>query len=468
MFRSKLIQLYKTLDKPELRMFKKWVRSPFSNQHKDVERLFDFLMSRSDITAVTTSRERAYTYMFPNEPIDDAKLRHIMSYSLDVLEEFIAYQAFHKNKTQFNLYLAKEYRNRKLSYFANDALESFKNELQNHELRDSDFLFQEFQYELEYLEQLGYQNRDVEFNFKELSFSLHNFFMAEILKHACTIITHEAVSNKHYEVPFINEILSKIEQGDYDKHPAIMVYFYIYNCLNNPSEKKYFDKLLPLINQDKPFFTSSEWKDIYLFTINYCIKRANSIDGDYARLYHLYKTALAKGFLFENEEISRFTYKNIVTVGLILKDYQWVYSFIEYYCQFLNKEVKDDVYRINLAKYYFAMKDFEKTMHLILTVEFHDVLHTIDAKVMLLKIYYETKELEALESFLESFAMFLRRKKRLGYHKGVFVNIIHMAKKLIKIMPKDVKAIDNLTKELEKTKPIGEKNWFLEQLEKLK
>ena len=87
---------------------------------------------------------------------------------------------------------------------------------------------------------------------------------------------------------------------------------------------------------------------------------------------------------------------------------------------------------------------------------------------MLLKIYYETKELEALESFLESFAMFLRRKKRLGYHKGVFVNIIHMAKKLIKIMPKDVKAIDNLTKELEKTKPIGEKNWFLEQLEKLK
>ncbi|MBX7225209.1 MAG: hypothetical protein K1X55_04215 [Chitinophagales bacterium] len=468
MYRSKLIQLYKTLSKAELRLFKKWVHSPFSNQHKDVEKLYDFLMSRSDITPVTTNRERAYNYMFPNEAVDDAKLRHIMSYSLDVLEEFVAYQAFHKNRTQFNLYLAKEYRDRKLSYFANDALESFKKELENHPLRDSDYLFQEFQYELEYLEQLGYQNRDMEFNYNELSFSLHAFFMAEILKHSCTIIAHEAVSNKHYEIPLIDEILKEVASGKFKNHVAVMVYFYIYKCLKNPAELAPFDSLNEIMNRDEKLFTPREWKDVYIAAINYCIKRANSIDGDYARLYNLYKTALAKGFLFENNEISRFTYKNIVTVGLILKDHQWVYSFIEYYSQFLNFEIRDDVHRINLAKYYFAMKDFEKTMHLILTVEFHDVLHTIDAKVMLLKIYYETNEIEALESFLESFAMFLRRKKRLGYHKGVFANIIHMAKKLIKIMPKDHKAIDSLTKELEKTKPIGEKNWFLEQLEKLK
>lgn len=52
-----------------------------------------------------------------------------MAYTLDVLEEFIAYMAFSRNKSDFNNILAKEYRERKLSSFANESLENFKETL---------------------------------------------------------------------------------------------------------------------------------------------------------------------------------------------------------------------------------------------------------------------------------------------------------------------------------------------------
>ena len=94
MFNSKLIRLYLTLDEAEIRQFKKWVKSPIHNQHTDVQQLFEFLFSRQDITIVTIQRERIFQYIYQEEKINMPRLRHVMSFATDVLEDFVRYKEY--------------------------------------------------------------------------------------------------------------------------------------------------------------------------------------------------------------------------------------------------------------------------------------------------------------------------------------------------------------------------------------
>ena len=81
-----------------------------------------------------------------------------------------------------------------------------------------------------------------------------------------------------------------------------------------------------------------------------------------------------------------------------------------------------------------------------------------------MKIYYQQKELDALDSYLESFRNYVVRKKDIGYHKANYKNIISLTKKLLKVNPYSKKDIDKLKKEILDINPLTEREWLLEQL----
>lgn len=54
----------------------------------------------------------------------------------------------------------------------------------------------------------------------------------------------------------------------------------------------------------------------------------------------------------------------------------------------------------------------------------------LDVRRMLLKSYFERGEWLSLASLLDSFAVFIRRQKALGYHRESYRNLIRFTKKL--------------------------------------
>ena len=72
-------------------------------------------------------------------------------------------------------------------------------------------------------------------------------------------------------------------------------------------------------------------------------------------------------------------------------------------------------------------------MPLLAQVDDSDFLLMLDAKVLLLKMYYETGEWDALDSLLASFKTFLRRKKQIGYHEEHYKSLLRYTSKLLKI-----------------------------------
>ena len=94
----------------------------------------------------------------------------------------------------------------------------------------------------------------------------------------------------------------------------------------------------------------------------------------------------------------------------------------------------------------------------------NDLLINLFSKTLLLKIYFELKEFQLLNSFLEAFKIYLQRKKVIGYHKENYQKIIYYTQQLMKLNPYDKKAKIQLQERIENEQELLEKDWLLERL----
>ena len=106
-------------------------------------------------------------------------------------------------------------------------------------------------------------------------------------------------------------------------------------------------------------------------------------------------------------------------------------------------------------------------MKLFAQSDYDDILMTLNARTMLLKMYYELDETNALDSLIGSMKTYLQRKKVMGYHKDNYKNIIQYTKKMLKMAHYDKEQIQKLKTEIEATNPLTERKWLLAQLDKL-
>jgi hypothetical protein len=101
--------------------------------------------------------------------------------------------------------------------------------------------------------------------------------------------------------------------------------------------------------------------------------------------------------LLERGQISPWTFKNMVKLGLGLQQYDWVENFVRNYSEKLEANKRTDAYHFNLADLFYHRKNYDEALIHLNQVEFSDIHYQLGAKVMLLKIYFET---DATEAFL--------------------------------------------------------------------
>ena len=153
-----------------------------------------------------------------------------------------------------------------------------------------------------------------------------------------------------------------------------------------------------------------------------------------------------------------------MTLGIVMKEFDWVDQFIHDYRSKLKEEYQESVYSYNLALLEYERKHYDEALILLQKSEYKIPLLNLAAKTLILRIYYELDEFDALNSHLDAMRIFIRRKRDLGYHRDNYLNTIKYTKKLVEINPFDKKAKVLLKSEIENVKAIAEKSWLLEQV----
>ena len=165
-----------------------------------------------------------------------------------------------------------------------------------------------------------------------------------------------------------------------------------------------------------------------------------------------------------NETISMYNYKNILTLALKIEDYVWAKTFLDDYKKFLPEKERENIYKYNYAIYCFRKKDYSNAIQLLQEANLKEVLFNLDARRMLARIYYDLKEFNALDSYIESSKIYLHRQKELGYQKEMYINFFRTIEKLLKMDFKSTAVKEQLRQEITETQLLAERDWLLSKL----
>ena len=465
---NRIIQLFKTIDKKELKMLDKFVRSPIYNQHKDVTALFDFLKKRYLSGNFNFTNQEAFSSIFNNQKYEAQKLHYINSYLIKIIEKYFTWHEWQQEETNQNIYLLRAYRRRRLDKHFDRVFKNLEKQQQKSTIKNRAYHLKEYQ---RYIEKVKADSgkRSSQIPLQELSDAQDISFIIEKLYNACTVVSHQAVVTKEYDTGLLEPMLQYLENSPWLQIPAIAIYYYSFKALSSVENTGAFKKLKDLLKKHQDSFTTIELRDLYLISINFCIRQINEGNRNYLKeAFELYQLGLAADVFLENGELSRWTYNNIVVIGLQLKEYDWVKNFINQYAEKLPQNIREGNRNLNLAYYYYETHDFKKAMELLMQTEHDDVLHNLFSKMLLAKMYYESSEYTVLDNLLLSFKAYIQRKKGLGYHKTNYLNFIRYTKRLMSVNFYDKAALNKLTERIEKEQYLVERQWLLLQVKKLK
>jgi hypothetical protein len=459
---NKLFELLYSFTGVEKRAFSKYLQSPYFNQRKDVLRFWAFVLSQ---TPKVISPTAAFTHIYPAAPWEPLKWRQIQSYLHQQAERFLAQRAAENLPLLSDLYLAPIYRQKKLLKSLDYVLRRAREKLDKTPT-DLQYYYHQYRLESEQYAAFESQARTQDNNLAAISRAFDIYACSSKLRLACLMESHRAVFNTAYDAELLQAMLPVLEKKEWLDIPIIALYFYGYKALNNGNELD-FQAFRREIERLPANFPMEERRTFLLLAINFCIRRLNSGQVYYVReAFNFYKVGLETEALFENGHLGRFGFKNIVALGLNLAEHAWVIDFIEQYAPFLEAKHRDAHRDYNLAKVFYAQRNYEKAMPLLARVDESDLLLNLDSRIMLLKMYYETKEWDAMDALMSSFkVLLLRKKKVIGYHHTYYLNALRYFKKLTKLNFLDKKAVEKLRLEVTGDGALIERGWLLEKLE---
>lgn len=463
---SQLVYLFKSLNKKEIRDLSKWLRSPFFNQREDVIQLFEYLRTNAHKKGGKLDKETVFVALWKGEKYEDAKVRYAMSFLFKQIKDYLTYVEWQNEPVA-----PKSAKARALWQHNQDA--AYQKEIEQLTVQLSEeenftYLqhFHVYQLNLEKYRNSLKKSRTKAANLQEVSDALTTFYICETMRVASLMITHKTVNTQvEYSSQMLEEVLRKAVLPPFVDLPEISIYYNIYRALTETDIPIYFKNLKTLITTYWQRFAQIEMRDIYLLAINYCIKKLNNGQPEFIReALDLYEVGLEKGIFLENGELSRFTYKNALSLYLYLKEFEAAKDFLETNKKYLPVKQRHNIYLYNLTVYHFKKQEYPTVMELLKEVRFRDVLYNLDARRMLLRAYFETEAFDALESLLDSFQTYIRRRYDLGYHKEMYVNLIKFMRRLLTIGYKK-SALKILYEEVAATTAVIDKEWLLEKIE---
>lgn len=470
MEKSALIQVLRTFSKKEVRDLRKWLLSPAHNQRQDVVDLFEYLVSGNNLnSSQALKKEYVFTQIIGQKKYDDALMRQVIHFLFKAVEAFLTYQEMLKDEVRAQTFLCRVYRQKQLPKLFNKAMEACRKIQQNQPYRNHQYFENEYLLQLENYTYLSGLSRTAPLNLQEVSDANDVAYLANKLQLSCIMLSHQTVYKSEYKMQLLDALLRQIEsQHHYLEIPAIAIYYHSFKAITNPDETWHYKQLKEQIKKYGRLFPPHEMRVIMLLTINYCIGRINAGHTEFLReTFELYQEGLKNDIFLENGLLSRFTYNNIVIAGLNLKEFEWVEHFIHQYSPYLDEQHRQGQVHINLARLFYEKKDYKKAMEMLIHADFDDILLTLVGKTLLLKIYYELDEFNALDSLLGSMHTYLQRKKVMGYHQSNYKNILRFTRRLLRTAPYDNEQKSKLKAEIEQANPLTERKWLLEQLERL-
>ncbi len=459
----KLVLLFQTLNRAELRQLRQYVASPLYNEQPAMMKLFEYMVQNcTSKRGGNFNRAAALTIVFETAATkNDLDLRRLCSDFQRIIEQMLCQRADQSDPSSRQLRLLQAFRERRLN-------KHFEHQWQQAEaiLPQVSYL-EQYNIRFERYEQDRGLPHTSPLELQNLSDLLEQAFLLEKLRLACVLLAHQAFYRAEYDPGMLAQLLEQAAIRGYLDKPDIALWHDAYQTIINPTETKHFESLSKALMSGVLQLSPNEKRNLYLLAINFCIRQMNTGAEKYTRsVFELYRNGIESGALIEHGALSRFTFKNTISAGLKLSEHDWVDNFITTASPLIEPMYRNGITQFCRARLHYARGEHAAAMQLLLTAEHHDLLTDLDARVALLKIYFELKEWQPLRALIDTTRNLLYRRNKLSdYHRESYLNFLRMVLQIISLLPNDRVAWTALRGEIAIQDKLPERLWLLERLD---
>lgn len=414
----------------------------------------------------------AFTVVFGKKKFAPLPLNNVLSDLYKLLERFLRIEAMEQAD---DLKHAAEVKGI-LNISAPSVTKAFLRKKEKQDRQDAFGKYQLYKLSDQFHFQQSRKNNNDDLIASQKSFTTH--FLQQQLRTWCELLNRSNILSLEFdknELLKFKIVLNQFED-DLQKNPSIYLYYAIFQWLNNPVDDDWYidfpEKLIAHLDQ----LSENNAKEICAYVQNYCVKRINEGKENFLReLFNLFRLMIAKNLITDNNTLSQWTYKNIVTTGLRLKEFEETEQFIHEWYIKLPEAVRDNAYQYNLAVLHYESKQYKRAMQLLNKVHFTDPNYYLDAKCILLKIYFEQEAFEAIHTLKDTVKIYLLREKLLSKNqKQLYKNLFNYTLKLYRLkyesgyLPDEKlqAALQKLTNEIQQNELVANKAWLVREMDR--
>lgn len=482
MLHSPLLQIIQSLGKRERTELQRWVASPLVNRRPEVTRLCQYccqaLSTGHEADTEALHRNEAYQQVFksltsasrvtenskasrraePLSPKEDAVLRYTMSFLFTAVKQWLAYREWSKDDTATGIMLCKSLRQRGLNAVFEKEFKALQ-DTASQVRASADFSLTQYQIEFERFEFNIGKGQPDPVQLRKVSDSFGALVANNALRHGCAALNTPGFNVE--TIDYLPETLARIAAGHYQELPSIQVYYRSFRLMQAKEETDY-EQLKSLLFAYSHLFPVDEIRDPWLIALNFCIFRLNSGDTQWGReAFELYKTGLKGGYVLEAGTMPRYMYQNIMLLAVRCGEWDWARQFLDDYRKALLPVDRHNTFTFNLALWNFERKNYAEAQEILLNVEFRHLYYNLDARRMMVRMYYDQGAYLALDSLLHSFRTYLLRHRNIGYHFSIYANYIRAVRQILRLKPNDKQAREALRQKIKAEKHVAEREWLL-------
>lgn len=479
MHKSKLLYTLKLFSREELYLLSDFLRSPYlvpeANQRAYLP-LFQYIVNFfGNWEHPDLDKTIAFKKVYPEEEMTKGKMDKLMSALLKEIHRFIALH-FKENKEDSlreMVTLIQFFRKRDEHKSVIHYLEKAKKKLQHTPIQGRPYYFNSFLIGKEITQRHVVEDSNrFKLDHQSVFQPLDAFYLINKLEQACFLLSQHRFRRPVdlLEVlDFLDTVKPLYIRNGLLEIPLIKIYYFTYELLKkNNDESEGYEELKVMIEQYESTIPLESLKVLTGLLRNFIIEQHNrGFTQRLEEIFDLHRSHLEKGYLNFDKGILPSVFKNMVTIGLRVKAYDWVFQFLKKYKNKLEGTITpQDVYDYNLASYYFNIKEYDKSIAL-LADQYKDIFYKIAAKRLELKIYYETSS-DLLDAKMDAFKVYifrlpkraiLERKRASNNH---FINFLRQLRN-----PRTIHSPQRLQKlhqKIKDTSLLTEKNWLLEKV----
>lgn len=470
MAENKLLHFLRLMSPTQLEGFRKFVSSPYFNEKKHYSQLLHVMCERLLENGAELSDVEVDHLVFGEAEFRKYRFKKLKAGLLQLFMEYLTMEQFRNRKGLHKKFLLESLNDlAEEKYFLRYYSESLA-QLQNSPLPQEDLMQERMYLEEEYNRFVRRQpDRIAPFHWQEVMENMGTSFLLRMLKYIIISLNWQKITGKSLELLWLEPVLELLRETEARQTPTIRMFYGLYHILSHPEDTEGYFNLRALIKAYGDLLSQSEMYNLYISLVNYASRRVNMEDREFlAEVLSLYEEAMEREVLGLDPNGFPFHYKNMVSAACQSGQFEKAAWMIDAYEKLVPKAVRETAVNHNRAVLLFGQKRYrEAARHLHKVLEdYEDVFYGLDARALLLRIYYESGEFALLESLLESFRLFLYRNATLSQSiKNSYGEYIRFFRRLINVPPRNKERLDKLKADiLESGGKGGGKVWLLEKI----